>query len=99
MTIINNLESAQQYIDAALHDLKETPEKDALNSLLNACENIDTYYKETFCASCDSEYGDEKEGYTYENGISLEFYIEASWWHDVSKAIRLLRPNKDENND
>lgn len=88
------LEQAQRLIDSALTDLKENPEIDAVDTLLDACESIDLYYKNRFCKEMDSEYNDP-EGTTYEHGISLEFYIEADWWHDVSKALRILRPEKD----
>lgn len=93
MGLTRDLETAQVLISRVLVDLKENPETDALTDLLDACESIDRYYKEHFCAGCDFDF-DKKIGTTYEDGISLEFYIEADWWHDISKAIRILRPEK-----
>ncbi len=93
MSAIYDLKIAKLYIDNVLTDLKENPEQTTLTDLLNACESIDRYYKEGFCAECDVDYG-EQEGTTYEHGTEMEFYIESSAWHDISKAIRVLRPPK-----
>jgi len=95
MSVSYDLERAQHLIQRAIDDLKEAPEKETIAELLDACEAVDRHYKERFCHECDLDYGEE-EGTTYEHGISLEFYIEADWWHDISKAIRKLRPVKDE---
>lgn len=94
MSMMDDLERAQNLIQRVITDLNEEPEKEALTELLDACESLDRYYKERFCAECDLDYGEEP-GTTYEHGISLEFYIEADWWHTISQAIRKLRPIED----
>ncbi len=86
MTIVNDLEDAQRLIEIALRDLKDTPEKVAIANLIEACMMLEENYKE-FCTACDQDFYD-KEGTTYRDGISLEFYIESSLWHNVSKALR-----------
>jgi len=95
LIIVNNLETAQKYIAQALTDIKENPEQDALVNLLDAIQALEWHYQD-FCEGCDVEF-DEEKGTTYRKGISLEFYIESSLWHDVSKAFRLIR--KQETND
>ena len=88
MKIEDRLEYAKNYIDAALKDLEESPEKSAIAELLNTIKSVDGYYKE-WCAEFDDEHGDP-EGSTYEHGVSIEFYIEAEDWHDISLALRKL---------
>jgi len=84
------LKRAQNIIQQAAKDLESAPEKADIVELIDACERVDLYYKERFCEELDADY-EEAEGTTYENGISLEFYIEADWWHDISLALRKLR--------
>ncbi len=86
MTIVNDLEEAQTYIEFALREIKATPEKADMADLIEACMKLEEHYEE-FCKGCDQDFYEE-EGTTYRNGISLEFYIESSLWHNVSKALR-----------
>jgi len=95
MSISYDLERAKNLIQNVIKELEEAPEKKAIIELINACEAIDRYYKERYCAELDLDYN-EPDGTTYEEGICLEFYIEAEWWHDVSKALRKLRTPEDE---
>ncbi len=90
MTILNDLEIAQSRIKNAIVKLEENPNKDLINELLDACAELEFNYKNEFCAGCDADFGDE-QGTTYEDGISLEYYIESSSWHKISKVIRQLR--------
>lgn len=69
-------------------ELAEVPEKEAIVTLLNACANIEEHYKD-WCKLTDSDF-DLSEGETYRDGTSMEFYIESSWWHEVSLALRAL---------
>jgi hypothetical protein len=82
------LQTAKRYLDAAIQDLETAPEKTALVDLLRAIRSIDNYYKD-WCDEIDEENNDT-QGTTYEEGVSMEFYIEADWWHDVSVALRKL---------
>lgn len=88
MEINERLIFAKNYIDAALKDLNEAPEKSAIAELLYLLKGLDTYYKE-WCAEHDETVGDD-EGTTYEHGVSLEFYLEADDMHDLSLALRKL---------
>jgi len=90
MTVEYDLQKAQNLIVHAIKDLEAAPEKSAIVELLDAVEAVDNYYRDRFCAELDDDYGEGK-GSTYEHGISLEFYIEADWWHDISVALRKLR--------
>lgn len=88
MEIKERLTFAKKYIDAALKDLEETPEKNNIAELLYLLKGLDAYYKE-WCSEHDEEVGDP-EGTTYEHGVSLEFYFEADDMHDISLALRKL---------
>jgi len=90
MSSINRLEKAQELIDIVIQDHKENPDHDILIQMLDALEVIEDHYRE-FCEGCDKDFN-FPDGDTHEKGINLEYYIEASWWHDVSKQLRLLRP-------
>ena len=84
----NELEYARNYIDEVLRRMEKYPEKGAISDLLRAVKSIDLYYEE-FCDQVDEDYG-QPEGTTYRDGISIEFYIEAGAWHDISLALRKL---------
>ena len=71
---------------------EQTPEREHIAKLIEACERLDEYYKD-WCEEIDDEYGDER-GTAYEQGTNMEFYIESSEWHNISEALRELR--KDE---
>ena len=68
-------------------DLDNAPEAAEMRDLFKALKSIDDYYKNEFCKELDETY-EETPGTTYKNGISLEFEIEASWWHEVSLILR-----------
>lgn len=97
-TVLWNIEHAKRLLTTVEEDLKNAPEKADIVELMEACERIDRYYKNRFCVEMDAEYG-EDEGTTYEDGISLEFYIEADWWHDISVVLRKLRVVKEKSDD
>lgn len=91
MTVKTDLKIAHSYIANVL-DRLETDEKmgeTSLADLVEACERVDAYYKQ-WCRELDEETM-EDEGTSYRDGISLEFQIEADWWHDISLALRKLR--------
>lgn len=89
MTIRQDATYAKRYIERIIDDLDRDPEKEALLNLVEACEKIDAYY-EQWCKELDEEIG-ENEGASYKYGVSLEFQIEADWWHEVSLALRQLK--------
>lgn len=86
---LNNISRSVQAIEK---ELQNTPEIEAISELLKACRSLDDYYQ-TFC-----ERHDELDGYplgtTYKEGCDIEFYIEASWWHEISLQLRKLAANK-----
>lgn len=88
--VVDKLERSRNIIDRVVEELKTSPEKCAIVDLLKACEVIDAYYRKEYCDTSDEDYG-EPIGTAYKHGISLEFYIESSWWHDVSVQLRKLR--------
>jgi len=89
MTMHEKMRKANFYVAEALEELQKNPEVSAISELLAACEPIEMYYKQ-WCDEHDDETGDTP-GNTYKHGTSLEFYIEADWWHDVSLALRKLK--------
>ncbi len=97
MSIKSDIETAEQYLNRAKESLDEVPNVEALSELLDALFVIENYYRDRFCPEMDEDFGDDP-GTTYEDGANIEFYIEADWWHDVSKAIRKLKlfPELDE---
>lgn len=91
MGALNSLERANEILRDSIEKLKATPEKSNIEELLEAIGALDSYYKEEFCTQTD-EYDGLPAGTTYnsENGIMVEFYIEADDWHRISKAYRKL---------
>jgi hypothetical protein len=85
MTIDENLDTARITLNNAIELLKAAPERSAISDLIMACEVIDAQYKQM----CEDTYQSGKDA--YENGVSIEFYIEAEDWHEVSLALRKLR--------
>jgi len=85
-----DLQYAIVYINRAIRNLAKVPEKQAIHEVLEMCGAIDERYKE-FCSEFDEQDG-LPEGTTYgkEDGISIEFYLEADDWHKVSLALRKL---------
>lgn len=55
-------------------------------NLIEKCQQLDVHYKQ-YCDEVD-EADDAEPGTTYRDGISIEFYIEADWWHDISLILR-----------
>lgn len=88
--IERQLEIIKYEADLIKESLNKTPEKAYIADLLKACTALDNYYKQ-WCDEGDEDCGDAK-GTTYNSkgGISMEFYIEASDWHQVSLALRKL---------
>ena len=86
----NDLQKAINLINRASRKLALVPDKQALHEVLEMCRAIDERYKE-FCGEFD-EQDDLSDGTTYNNedGISIEFYLEAGDWHKVSLALRKL---------
>jgi hypothetical protein len=72
-------------------NFEEAPEKGDIIDILEALEQIDIYY-DLWCTDIDI-YNDKPVGTTYKsnNGISLEFCIEADTWHYISKLLRKLK--------
>lgn len=92
MTMQNDLQHAINVIQSVKVQLTQTPETSAIVELIKACEHLDEYYKR-MCDDMDLD-SDDPEGTTYQEGISIEFYIEADLWHDVSVQLRKLRELK-----
>lgn len=92
MKVNDRLRTMKNLIDVII-DQNEKAEKLAKNegilALVEACEVIDRQYK-TMCDELDEEVGDDV-GMGYEHGISIEFYIEATDWHDISIALRKIK--------
>ena len=86
--IIDKLKQAIIAIGDVLEEIKSTPEKVAISELLTACNQIEEYYK-SWCEEMDEARG-VPEGTTYKGGVSIEFYIEADWWHEASLALRKI---------
>lgn len=88
MILADQLKYANSYITKAINLLDENPTEDALCDVLQHCKALDEYYKK-WCAEQDEAYGDPK-GTSYKDGVSMEFYIEAEFWHEISLALREL---------
>ena len=88
MGIIDEIERITILSRSVVTDLKKAPEKEAIVSLLQVCQELDLYYQE-YCRDDELEYYRDKKN-TYELGLNMEFYIEGSQWHEVSIALRKL---------
>jgi len=88
MSLSDRIHHAKHQLNLVLEELAKVPDKSELVDLFEALTNLESRYIE-FCESCDEGQGQEL-GTTYRDGISLEFYIEAEVWHEVSKALRKL---------
>jgi hypothetical protein len=89
-TLIEKLLAAKTRLDDVISLLEHEPELGAISDLIEACEDIDYYYKHHVCKERDDGDG-LVDGTTYKNGMNVEFYIEAEDWHRVSLALRKLR--------
>ena len=76
--------------DAVLADLKAAPDRTDIIELLEACEQCDEKYR-NLCFEFDERDGVAPGTNYNEGGLSIEFYIEALDWEDISKALRKLR--------
>ncbi len=85
----DNLVRAKNLIDMSINDLRTVPEKADISELLDQVQKLDNHYKK-MCEEMDENYEDEI-GTTYRDGISIEYQIEAMWWHDISLAFRKFR--------
>lgn len=83
-----NVERLRRALDVLIDELDDEPKVGQVIDLLHSCQVIDAYYKH-LCDETD-HFDGVAEGTSYENGINIEFYIEASWWHEVSLALRAL---------
>ena len=83
-TISSDVHSAKAYLERAANDLDAEKSIGAIPDILRALLMFDETYKE-WCTRYNSV--DEAID-TWENGTSMEFYIESSDWHDVSVALR-----------
>lgn len=68
--------------------LEDTPEINLIRDLLDAIRGFDAIYKEA-CDNFDLDFG-ETPGTSYNEGMTVEFYIESDDWHQVSLALRQL---------
>jgi len=97
-TITDNIRRIRNILD---HSEKVIAETDALSrtlhirDLVEKLQAIDDYYKNC-CDETDYECG-ETPGTTYEEGTSIEFYIESSDWHEVSLILRELKKQNGDN--
>jgi len=87
-TINETLEQGLSCLRAVQTELKADKNIGLSADVLRAILALDMRYKE-FCWGFDDDDGVER-GTTYkdEHGISIEFYIEAESWHEISKAFR-----------
>lgn len=83
-----HIELAERQLAVVKELVEQAPELDAITDLISACQKIEYHYQE-FCKEMDENFGDEP-GTSYEEGVNIEYYIEADWWHDVSVALRKL---------
>jgi len=89
MSIEYNLKQAQHQIQGCIDLLNMIPGKVEMAEIFEILRRLDEDYKR-WCDEYDEQYGDGAVGLTYEEGISLEYYIEAETMHDLSKLIRKL---------
>ena len=94
MSIEYNLKQAQHQIQGCIDLLNMIPDKAVLAEIFQILQRLDADYK-NWCDEYDEQCGDGAIGFTYENGISLEYYIEAETMHDLSKLIRKLDKTAD----
>lgn len=87
--IEQHIDVAIKHLEEAKDTIAETPDKDFISSLLDALRTIEEYYKYEWCPEQDEDVGNPK-GTTYEDGTSIEFYIESDLWHRVSLQLRKL---------
>jgi len=88
--MINELKQIQKLAQTAIDEAnRKEPDRELINGLINFCMVIEESYQ-NFCNELDENWGDPG-GTAYENGVSIEFQIEADWWHDISLILRKLQ--------
>lgn len=90
--ITNDLKRAKSIIEKSIKDLEEKPDQILVKELIEACKAIEPTYKK-MCDDSDEQCCDPK-GTSYNDGISIEFYIEADQWHIISECLRKMFPNE-----
>lgn len=88
MSTETKLVQAKLLIESIIDDFSKTPEKTATHELIRFVSKLNADYLD-WCLEMDDQF-DQPHGTTYEDGISLEYYIEASDMHELSKIIRKL---------
>jgi len=87
-TIEETIDRAKRSLDEVNARIAATPNLNDLEELIAACKDIDLSYVD-YCGENDTNYGyEDGETYRDEDGPCSEFYIESSWWHRVSLALR-----------
>lgn len=89
MSIENKLLQLSFLVDSIAEDVKESSKNYDILELLSVLKELDEQYRD-WCSEIDDEY-EEEIGTTYENGISLEYYIEAETMHTISKLLRKIK--------
>lgn len=92
MSTETKLTQVKFLIESILEDFNEiqtlTPEKTAIHELIRLVKRLNAEYLD-WCLEMDDEFG-YPHGTTYEEGTCLEYYIESTDMHDLSKIIRKL---------
>lgn len=90
---LQKLERCKLHIEQVIEDLNAVPsDKVLIAELLDALAPLEERY-EDFCQGCDEDFG-EAPGTTYQDGTSMEFYIESNDWHRISLVLRKIRNKK-----
>jgi hypothetical protein len=95
MSIEYNLKQAQRQIQGCIDLLNMIPGKAETAEIFEILQRLDDDYK-CWCDGYDESWGDGAVGKTYEEGISLKYYIEVTTIHDLSKLLRKLKKTADE---
>lgn len=93
MNIKSSFKDIRSYIDKLEKEINNIPEKVNvdIHQLINLLNEIDEQYEES-CKEGDKDCGEEIGTiYNGEYGENLEFYIEASHWHEVSLFLRKMK--------
>ncbi len=86
---MNNLERIKQLIQNEIDRPDHNNNNDLIDQLIAACEVIDAEYK-IMCNEIDTYAGDSAGEPSYVQGVSTEFYIEGTDWHNISLVLRQL---------
>ncbi len=90
METIENLKTINNQLTNVIKTLEQVnaAKLGLVADLIGACQEIDTEYKD-FCNEIDDE-NEQEIGITYAKGISVEWQIEADWWHPISKILNKI---------